>query len=44
VLVLDDFEQNLTQDGTAFIDEDTPVYLSALAQSCRQGRLLYIAT
>ncbi len=40
VLVLDDFEQNLTQDGAAFLDPDTDTYLQFLAQSARKGRLL----
>ncbi len=40
VLVLDDFEQNLTPGGSAFPDADVPLCLQGLARSARAGRLL----
>jgi tetratricopeptide (TPR) repeat protein len=39
-LVLDDFEQNLTPGGEAFLDADVPGYLRGLAAAARSGRLL----
>ena len=38
--MLDDFEQNLVPGGGAFLDADTEVYLRALAEGARRGRLL----
>lgn len=40
VLVLDDFEQNLTAAGAAFHDPDVASYLDLLAGNARTGRLL----
>ena len=40
VLVLDDFEQNLTPGGGDFLDADVPGYLGILAENARRGRLL----
>jgi len=40
LLVLDDFEQNLTTGGGEFLDPDVAVFLRKLADSARQGRLL----
>jgi tetratricopeptide (TPR) repeat protein len=40
VLVLDDFEQNLTVGGDTFRDAEVGGYLHDLAGSCRRGRLL----
>ena len=40
VLVLDDFEQNLTEGGAAFRDPDVVLYLALLAENARRGRLL----
>ena len=40
LLVLDDFEQNLTLGGAAFRDQAAVEYLRQLAQNCRRGRLL----
>ncbi len=40
LLVLDDFEQNLTPGGGAFSNPELANYLGYLAQNCRRGRLL----
>ena len=40
LLVLDDFEQNLTLGGDAFLDPDTRDALGMLAGQARTGRLL----
>ena len=40
LLVLDDFELNLTQGGAAFHDPDAAAGLKELAQAARRGRLL----
>ena len=40
LLVLDDFEQNLTTGGDAWLDPDAAVYFSPLAENARRGRLL----
>jgi tetratricopeptide (TPR) repeat protein len=40
LLVLDDFEANLTTGGDAFLDADVALYLSQLSQQARRGRLL----
>lgn len=40
LLVLDDFEQNLTRDGAAFLDPDLRRYLTDLISVARRGRLL----
>ena len=40
LLVLDDFEQNLTLGGDAFLDPDTQAALGTLAGQARKGRLL----
>jgi hypothetical protein len=40
LLVLDDFEANLTTGGDAFLDADVALYLSLLSQQARRGRLL----
>ncbi|MBV9160065.1 MAG: CHAT domain-containing protein [Pseudonocardiales bacterium] len=40
VLVLDNFEDNLTGDGAAFIDPGTSSVIEHLAESCGAGRLL----
>jgi tetratricopeptide (TPR) repeat protein len=40
LLVLDDFEQNLTLGGEAFLDPDAADILRQLANSARAGRLL----
>jgi tetratricopeptide (TPR) repeat protein len=40
LLVLDDFEQNLTVGGAAFLDEDIVLHLRFLAGQARRGRLL----
>ncbi len=40
LLVLDDFEQNLALDGSAFRDPDTANFLGLLAQNAHTGRLL----
>jgi len=40
LLVLDDFEQNLTADGSQFLDKDVPALLAALLQNARSSRVL----
>ncbi|MGH3852869.1 MAG: TIR domain-containing protein, partial [Pseudonocardiaceae bacterium] len=40
VLVLDNFEDNLTADGVAFADPGTAKVIKNLAESCGAGRLL----
>ncbi|MGH3980018.1 MAG: TIR domain-containing protein [Pseudonocardiaceae bacterium] len=40
VLVLDNFEDNLTADGTAFTDPGTSTVIEQLVESCGAGRLL----
>ena len=40
LLVLDDFEQNLSAGGERFLDPDVADALAALAAQCRRGRLL----
>jgi tetratricopeptide (TPR) repeat protein len=40
VLVLDDFERNLTEGGAAFRDADVAAYLGRLLRGARRGRLL----
>jgi tetratricopeptide (TPR) repeat protein len=40
LLVLDDFEQNLTTGGGEYLDPDTAVYLRLLTKSAQRGRLL----
>ena len=40
VLVLDDFEQNLTVGGGVFLDPDVRRYFGLLAQNASRGRLL----
>lgn len=40
ILVLDDFEQNLTRGGDAFLDPDLAEYFAQLAMQARRGRLL----
>jgi hypothetical protein len=40
LLVLDDFEQNLSRDGTVSLDPDLPRYLAGLVSATRRGRLL----
>ncbi|MFO0873485.1 MAG: CHAT domain-containing protein [Phycisphaerales bacterium] len=40
VLVLDDFEQNLTIDGSAFVTEDIAAVIAALVAAAKRGRLL----
>jgi tetratricopeptide (TPR) repeat protein len=40
LLVLDNFEDNLTRDGTAVIDAGTSSVIEHLAESCSTGRLL----
>ncbi|MGH3935576.1 MAG: CHAT domain-containing protein [Pseudonocardiaceae bacterium] len=40
LLVLDNFEDNLTDDGTAFTDAGTPSVIEHLAESCSAGKLL----
>ena len=40
LLVLDDFEQNLAVDGSAFLDADVAKYLGALLATTRRGRVL----
>ena len=40
LLVLDDFEQNLSAGGERFLDPDVADALAALAAQCQRGRLL----
>jgi tetratricopeptide (TPR) repeat protein len=40
LLVLDDFEANLTTGGDRFLDDDAAMYVRGLAQQARRGRLL----
>ena len=40
LLVLDDFEQNLTPGGGEFLNPELANYLAAFAQNARRGRLL----
>jgi hypothetical protein len=40
LLVLDNFEDNLTLAGTAFLDASTSLVLDALFRSCHQGKML----
>ena len=40
VLVLDDFEKNLTEGGGAYLDTDVQVYVETLAGQARRGRML----
>jgi tetratricopeptide (TPR) repeat protein len=40
LLVLDDFEANLTTGGDRFLDDDTARYLRLLSQQAHRGRLL----
>ncbi|MGH3567853.1 MAG: TIR domain-containing protein, partial [Pseudonocardia sp.] len=40
LLVLDNFEDNLSPEGAAFTDNGTPTVLEQLAKSCHAGRLL----
>jgi hypothetical protein len=40
LLVLDNFEDNLTLGGGAFLDETTGLLLAALWQSGREGKML----
>ena len=40
VLVLDDFEQNLSVGGGAFLDPDVRLFFGLLAQNASRGRLL----
>jgi tetratricopeptide (TPR) repeat protein len=40
LLVLDNFEDNLTLAGTAFLDASTGLVLDALCRSCHEGKIL----
>jgi hypothetical protein len=40
LLVLDDFEANLTTGGDVFLDDDAALYLRVLSQQAHRGRLL----
>lgn len=40
LLVLDDFEQNLSRDGSEFLAPDLPRYLSGILKTARRGRVL----
>lgn len=40
LLVLDDFEQNLSPDGSAFLREEAFAILKSVLQSCARGRVL----
>ena len=40
VVVLDDFEQNLSVGGTVFLDPDVSLFFGILAQNASRGRLL----